>query len=62
MKNQNKIRSMKGVVPGIGSAGRSDKHWRERQPKQDSFGDVGRACTEFFKRQGMPWGAFQSQR
>jgi len=68
MKNQNKVRDMKGVKPGIGSAGRANANALRRARRQsESKAVVGLAktggftwqqfrdnCDDFLRRRGLP--------
>jgi hypothetical protein len=71
-KSLNKVREMKGVRPGRGSAGRANaaingKGYRHGEVNRvgfkvrgpDAFGDVGRACQEWLRKQGVPCGGFR---
>jgi hypothetical protein len=71
-KSLNKVRQMKGVRPGRGSAGRANaalngKGYRKGEVNRvgfkvrgpDSFSDVGRACREWLAKQGVPIGGFR---
>jgi hypothetical protein len=71
-KNQNKVRLMKGVRPGRGSAGRANaalngKGYRKGEVSRvgfkvggpDAFNDVARACKKWLMKQGVPTGGFR---
>ena len=52
MKQQNKVRDMSLMSKGASSAGNCRRVVKERQPRPDSFGDVGRACRAFLLSHG----------
>ncbi len=64
MKHTNKVRAMKGVKPGRGSAGRANQtgrgHHAERKsegPRPDAFRDVSVACKLWLVSHGH-WQGF----
>ena len=67
MKNQNKIRKMKGVKPGRGSAGRVNAGVKKRKAQgavmqqMTYFPDVAAACTDWLRSKGIKVGGFREQ-
>jgi len=71
-RGEKKRRAMKGVKPGVKSAGRANaalngKGWRHGEVNRvgfkvhgpDAFSDVGRACQEWLRQHGVPCGGFR---
>jgi hypothetical protein len=66
-KQLNKVRAMKGVRPGRGSAGRAKRAgWHQGRAmtvgftaRMDSYADVGRACQVWLRDHGVACGGFR---
>ena len=61
-RGEKKRRAMKGVKPGVKSAGRANAATRAEEPKAVTmayFADVKRACTEWLRSRGHQVGGFR---
>ena len=61
-RGEKKRRAMKGVKPGVKSAGRANAATQAEVPKPETvayFADVKRACTEWLRGRGLKVGSFR---